>query len=136
MEKFSEILKKQNFIPLLKLATKVEGQAPQSTGEHIVKILETKEGKKKNYKTGQDIEAIWILVEEKGQKFKYPIPLKDDNGQPHYLLQRLAELPDDKEIILQYVRKGARGYIDARLVGEEIDGIPIIDEEENIDGGF
>lgn len=143
MEKSKELLKVNKVVPFLKLAIKKDGGGTVGTGPHKVKLLKDKVGKKREYHTGKEIYVMWYFVEENGEEKKYPVPVKDDNNEVHYLIQRLAEFSEGEEIIMEYKRKGAMGYIDVRSVKDSVveketlppevsdDEIPVIEEDED-----
>ena len=128
-----EILKVANIIPKLKLAVKGP-KGVQGTGPHRVKLIVDKEAKGSDPITGKERDEVAYLVEENGQKRSYRVPKLGKDGQIHYLVQRLAEFKEGTEVILEYTRKGIKGYISVLPVEEreEIndDDIPIIGEDE------
>ena len=85
------------------------------------------------------MDAIRYLVEEKGEKKIYDVDLYNDSGDVHYLIQRLAEVPEGEEVILQFTKKGIRGFIEViRLNDVSRVEVPTInqDEDENNSGDF
>ena len=108
-------------MPLLSLAKRTDNNKTIGTGPHKVKMLKDAEGKKLNQQIGKKVDGIWFLMEENGQKVKYFVPYLNEDGQVHYLLERLGTVPEDSEIILEYkTRKGTfRGYIDVQMVETE-----------------
>ena len=131
-----EILKKANIIPKLKLAVKGP-KGVQGTGPHRVKLIIDKEAKGSDPITGKERDEVAYLIEENGQKRSYRVPKFGKDGQIHYLVQRLAEFNEGTEVILEYTRKGIKGYISVLPVEEreEIndDDIPIVGEDDLID---
>src|SRR3990167_2526643 len=131
-----EILKKANIIPKLKLAVKGP-KGVQGTGPHRVKLIIDKEAKGSDPITGKERDEVAYLIEENGQKRSYRVPKFCKDGQIHYLVQRLAEFNEGTEVILEYTRKGIKGYISVLPVEEreEIndDDIPIVGEDDLID---
>lgn len=148
--KSQEILEKAGIATRLSLAEKIineygKSQGTRSTGEHKVKFLEDKVIKGKDYQTGVERLEMKYLFEEEGQKKFYTKPLRDENGEVGYFIQNMAKYNYGDELILKYVSKGLRGYIDIRKVGEPIremedegkkeisdDDIPVINEDEDI----
>lgn len=145
MKASKTILKKANIVPRLQLAIQLKDEqgnkkGVKGTGPHRVKLISDKIVKGTEYQTGTERYEIEYLLEENGEKKKYRVPMKDKNGEIHYLIQRFAEIPEGTEVILEYQRKGLKGYIDIQVVGEQeikdieedIDeDIPIINPEEN-----
>ena len=138
MEQSKSIIQKAGIVPFLQLAEKLEGGGVKGTGAHKVKIISDKVVKGTDYQTNEERYEVQYLVEENGQKKKYKVPVKDKNGEVHYLVQRLAEIEEGTEIILEYKRRGLKGYIDvqrANLITPEkvaTEEIPIIEEDEKI----
>lgn len=125
-------------MPRLRLVEKQEGKAPVSTGTHMVKLIDSKIIKGTDF-SGKEIYQVKLFVEEDNEKKYYLFPLKDKQGEPHYLVQRLAEFEEGTEVIMEYKRKqgSTKGYIEvisANETGDEdeisIDNIPIIGDED------
>lgn len=146
MEKSKEIVNKAGIVPKLQLAVQLTDEfgnkkGVKGTGPHLVKLIGDKVVKGVDYQTSEDIYKVEYLLEEKGEKKVYFVPVKDKQGDVHYLVQRLAEIPEGTEIVLEYKRRGKKGYIEVKnLNGEnEIspeDDIPVInDEDESQDIG-
>ena len=121
METSQEIVKKAGIVPDLQLATKVDGVV-RGTGPHSVKFVSDKIVMGTEYETGKERHEVQYIVEENGEKKKYQVPVKDKNNEVHYLVQRFAELSAGEEVILEYKRKGVKGYIEVKRMGQE-DGI-------------
>lgn len=135
MEKSKQLMQKAGIYPDLKLLVKVEGQAPRATGPHKVKVLEEKVVMGKDYTSGKEREEMRYTLEEDGEKKIYQVPLKDKNGDLHYLIQRFAEIEEGEEIVLEAKYKGGRNFINVirlnqggteQITDEEI---PVIEEE-------
>lgn len=119
-------MKQAGIVPRLKLGIKEEGKAPVPTGPHKVKILEDKIKKGKDNE-GKIIDVMHYIVEENGEKKFYEVPVKDKTGGLHYLVQRLSEISEGQEIILEMKKRGIKNYISVALVGEQLE----IEEEED-----
>ncbi len=133
MKNALEVLKKANVVPLLQLATRKEEGGIEGTGIHKVKLLEDKLGKRINPRTGQEEIVLWLFVEEDGAKKKYPIPVKDKNGEVHYLIQRLANFKEGEDVYMEYkkIEGTFKGYIDIRPVSESTE--EPVEDTENIE---
>jgi len=131
MQKSEEILKQANIVPLLRLVVQKEGGGTEGTGPHKVKLLEDKIGKRVNPRTGKEEYVVIYFVEEDGIKKRYPVPLKGEDGQVHYLIQRIGPLAPGTEVILEYKRRegSVKGFIDVKEVIKETPEIP---KEETI----
>jgi len=137
MQNSKDIVKKAGIIPKLKLYAKDAKGVPQSTGPHRVKFIADKEAKGTDPQTGVERDEIAYLVEENGEKKSYRVPKLDKKGEIHYLVQRLAEVNEGEEVILEGKRKGPKNYTQViRLNGSEVqeisdDDIPVINEDES-----
>lgn len=137
MQKSKDIVKNANIIPRLKLAIKTD-KGVQGTGPHRVKFLADKEAKGTDPQTGAEREEVAYLVEENGEKKSYRVPKIDKKGEIHYLVQRFADIPEGGEAILEYKRKGLKGFIQVLPIPEHErvisdDDIPVINEDESND---
>lgn len=133
-----ELLKKAGIIPKLRLGIKQTKGGVQLTGPHKVKILEDKIIRKPHPQTGKETEYVRYIVEENGEKKMYDTKLKDDAGQLSYLVQRLAEIKEGSEIIMEMEKQGIKNYVKITPVGfsasvEDDEDLPIsldgVDEE-------
>lgn len=125
MQNSKGVLKKAGVIPRLRLAVQKQGGGTESTGAHKVKAIEDKIVQGIDRNTGKEIYLMRYIFEENGEKKRYDVPVKDKQGDCHYLIERLAEVNEGEEITLEYVRKGLKGYIDVKRDHE--------DNEEDID---
>ena len=138
MKNSQAILKKANIVPDLHLAIKTD-KGVQGTGAHQVKMISDRIIKGTDYQTGKERLEVEYLLEENGEKKKYSVAMRDENNEIHYLVQRLADVQEGEEVILEYKRKGVKGFIEVRKLGEvreevkdlDDDGIPVINKEEN-----
>src|SRR3990167_8662605 len=116
MKTSQEVIKKAGIIPRLSLCEQIldEGgnkKGVRGTGVHKVKLLEDKVVMGKDFMTNQERYEMKYILEENGEKKFYSVPLRDKNNEVHYLVQRLSEFNEGDEIILEYKRKGLRGFI-------------------------
>ena len=141
--KSQDIVKQANIIPSLQLAVRKENAEGKlvvvGTGKHQVKFISDKVVMGKDYQTREERHEVQYIFEEKGQQKKYNVPVKDENGEVHYLIQRMADIEYGEEITLEYQRKGLKGFImTERVVNQEAkpsgevsdDEIPVIEEDE------
>jgi hypothetical protein len=129
MKTSKDFLKRANIVPKLRLAFK-SNKRVVGTGPHRVKILEDKLGKDVDRNTGQERIIVIYYFEKNGEKKKYKVLVKGKDGDPHYLVQRLAEIPEGQEIILEYKRSGMKGYIEVMPVND-ISTIEMDEEDED-----
>ncbi len=76
------------------------------------------------YQTGVEREEVKWIFEENGEHKFYSVPIKDKNGELHYLIQRMAEVELLDDIVLEAKKKGIRTYIDVM-----VEEIPVAEEE-------
>ena len=112
MKNSKQILKKANVIPKLQLAVKKEGGGVLGTGPHTVVLVSDEVVKGTDFRTGKERFEVKYTVKENGDLKTYNVPVKDKTGGVHYLVQRLAELPEGSTVTLEYKRNGLVGYID------------------------
>lgn len=112
------LMKQAGILPKLRLAVKEEGKAPVPTGPHRVTIIDDKIKKGKDEK-GNIIDVVHYVFEENGEKKYYEVPVKDKQGELHYLVQRLSEVPEGSEIILEMKKRGMKNYVSVAIVGEQ-----------------
>ncbi len=115
--KFSkELLVQAKIIPKLRLAIKEEGKAPIPTGPHKVKVISDKTQNGKDHE-GKVVPIVRYIFEENGEQKRYDVPVKNKEGELHYLVQRLAEVEEGQEIILEMKKKGMKNYVSVSVVG-------------------
>ena len=131
MENSTNLIKKANITPVLHLAQKKEGGGTEGTGRHVVKLLKDELDKRTNFATGEEEHIVWYYVEEDGIEKKYAVPVKDGNGDLHYLVQRLGVLKPGTEVALEYKRKGVKGYISVDVLTEDSEEDIVIEGEDS-----
>lgn len=122
MKHSQELMVRANVMPKLRLAIKEGDGAPKPTGPHRVKIIEDKIQKGKDSQTGAPIDIVRYIVEEDGVQKRYDVPVKDKAGELHYLVQRLSELPEGQEIIMEMKKRGPKNYVSVVVVGHADEG--------------
>lgn len=115
---------------------------PTPNGPHRVRTVSDRlvKGTDNN---GNEITMVKYVLEEDGEQKFYRVPLKNKNDEVHYLVQRMAEIKEGQEIIMECLKKGPKNYIRVTEVGNSTEGeieeddIPVInqDEEEMDDAG-
>lgn len=113
-----ELLRVAGITPKLRLGTKKAGGGVTPNGAHRVKILEDKIVKGMDPTSGKEIEYVEYIVEENGEKKNYRTKLKDKNGKLSYLVQRLAEVNEGDEVILEMKKQGIKNYIEVTPVSQ------------------
>lgn len=111
MEISKQMVKDAGLLPKLRLLTKEEGKPPVSTGPHTVRLIKDKEIVGKDDK-GNKIPKVRYLVEEDGELKTYDTrKFNKDTGELNYLVQKLAEYPENSIVILEAKKKGIKNYI-------------------------
>ena len=124
------LLKEAGLQPKLRLGNKKPKGGTESTGPHRVKMIADKLVKGTDPKTGKEIEKIRYLLEENGEKKTYETKKLNDKGELNYLVQRLAEISEGQEVILEMKKQGIKNYIEVSpVVGGE--SIEIEEDEEH-----
>lgn len=109
MENSKKLMVAAKLIPKLRLGVKTEkGVIP--TGPHRVKMIEDKITMGKDV-SGKQIEIVQYIVEENGETKLYSVPVKNKEGQLHYLVQHLSEVSPNQEVILEMKKAGIKNYV-------------------------
>jgi hypothetical protein len=122
------LLKEANIQPKLRLGIKKQGGGTKSTGAHRVKMIADKIVKGVDPKTNKEIDYVRYLLEENGETKTYQTKKLNDKGELSYLVQRLAEIKEGEEVILEMKKQGIKNYIEVSpVVGSE--SVEIEDDE-------
>jgi hypothetical protein len=78
---------------------------------------------------GKPIEIVRFVFEEDHEKKYYDVPVLDKKGEVHYLIQRLGEMKEGQELMLEYKRAGMKGYIQVTPI-EPAEEFEIDNDEE------
>ena len=127
-----DLVQKAGIVPNLQLAIKQDKGGVKGTGPHTVKMIDEKLINTINFETGKEVPTVRYFFEEDGNKKQYDVEVKDKNDNLHYLIQRFAEIEKDETVILEYKRKGMKGYIDVQKT-EKTNDIPIIEADSEIE---
>jgi hypothetical protein len=122
MQKVTDIMQALNIVPKLRLGsktTKPDGsQGPvQSTGPHVVRFLEEPAvvmGKDEN---GQPRKEFRFIVEEKGKKYRWNVPILGKDSKPSYLIEHLEQINPGDVRTLELKSSKGRNYIEIRNEG-------------------
>ncbi len=117
MKTSKDLLKQANIVPKLRLGERRNGRVV-STGPHRIKILKDKLDKGTDHNSGQEVEVVKFLVEENGEHKAFERKKLNKVGELDYLIQRLAEIPEGSEIVLEMKKQGIKNYIEVMVVGE------------------
>lgn len=129
--KVSQALMKQaGVLPKLRLGNRID-KGVIATGPHTVKILEDKIVRGSDPQNGKEVEYVRYILEENGEKKFYDTKLKDKNGELSYLVQRLSEVPEGSEIILEMKKRGIKNYISVSAVTQH--GEVEVDDEQDVE---
>lgn len=102
----------------------------KSTGPHRFTVVSDKVGKGTDPFSQQPREELQMIIEENGQQKLWNIPIKDLQGNLHYLVAKLAEIKEGDEVIAEMKKKGMKNYVDLRKVGENGD-VPTVQLDDN-----
>lgn len=134
MKNLHVLAEQLKILPKLRLGIKLEGGGVQVTGPHQVKFLEEPTTIMGKDEKGQPRKELKFIVEEKGIKYRWHIPILGKDGQPSYLIERLMDIEVGDERILEMKKQGMKNYIDVRMPGEESelpeDDEPVIQLDE------
>lgn len=101
--------------PYLALGNKDEETgAVVATGPHIIKLVSDSLGKGTDPFTGKERDELHVVVLEGGVEKMWNIPVKNKDGNLHYLVQRLAEFKPGDELVVEMKRKGMKNYIEVK----------------------
>lgn len=132
MKLSKQLLKEAGIQPKLRLGNKKAGGGTVSTGAHRVKLVADKMVKGNDPKTGKEIDYVRYLLEEDGETKTYQTKKLNDKGELSYLVQRLAEINEGQEVILEMKKQGIKNYIEVSpVVGGE--SVEIEDDEEHLE---
>lgn len=127
-----ELLTVAKIVPKLRLGLKKAGGGVNPTGPHKVKMLEDKIIRGIDPTTNKEIEYVEYILEENGSKKVYKTKLKDKDGKLSYLVQRLAEVNEGEEVILEMKKQGIKNYIEVLPVGNA-SSVEVEDEHDEED---
>lgn len=111
------LLKEAGIQPKLRLGTKKAKGGTESTGPHRVKLLQDKLVKGTDPKSGKEVDFVRYLLEENGETKTYQTKKLSEKGELSYLVQRLAEVKEGEEVILEMKKQGIKNYIEVSPVG-------------------
>jgi len=123
MKTSQSVVKAAGIVPKLRLFNKGE-KSVTSTGPHKVKLIQDKEVMGKDTETGKEIPCIRYLVEENGEKRVYETrKFNKKTNEVSYLVQRLAEIEENTQVILEGKRRGIINYVEVTIIGKT-DNVP------------
>lgn len=129
MKKSQDLVEQAGIKPKLNLAEKTD-KGVQGTGPHTVKLVSDRIVKGTEYETQKEIQEVEYTVEEDGVEKTYNVPVKDKLDKLHYLVQRLAQYNEGDIVVMEYKRKGIKGYIEVRKENEDTEEVPVVDADE------
>lgn len=101
MQASKELMKKAGVLPKLRLGDQLPKGGVKSTGPHRVKMLGDKLVMDIDPKTGKEAQYIRYLLEKDGEKMTYQTKVYDKEGNISYLVERLSQIPEGAEVILE-----------------------------------
>jgi hypothetical protein len=130
MKTSKELMKQANIQPKLRLGTKKEKGGVLPNGSHRVKMIADKVITGTDPKTGKPVEYVRYLLEEGGETKTYQTKKLNEKGELSYLVQRLSEINEGQEVILEMKKQGVKNYIEVTPItgGESVE---VEDDEEH-----
>lgn len=101
----------------LELAKKDERGVIQGTGPHTVKLI-SGEITKRDTQFEQGQEGIMLNFKEGDEEKKYFVPMYGKGGKFHYLFERFADIKEGENLIMEFRKKGLKGFIDVQRVDD------------------
>lgn len=133
MDRVKEVAKVLKLYPKLRLGEMRENERGNKVffpdgKQHVVKIIAEPTTVMLN-KNGKQVKGFKFFVQEGEQTFKWLVPLFNDSGEGHYLIDQMnsMDIKVGEEIILEMKKRGPKNYIEMRRVG---DVVPEDDTEE------
>jgi len=117
MEKIREVMTSMGALPKLRLGEKLLKGGVKSYGPKTVKFLAEPVGVTKKI-MGKMEKMLRFEVEHEGSRFFWYVRVLNREGEPNYLLERLAEVKVGDERVLEMSKQGMINYVDVREVGE------------------
>jgi len=122
MKTSKELMKKFKVKPKLKLAYKLPKGGTKGTGPHRVTIKGEQLVNSMDYGTGKEEAHLrYTFMEDNTEKI-YDVPVKDQKGDLHYLIQRLSQYEPGTELILECLKAGPRSYISVIEAEDDLEG--------------
>lgn len=117
MKKSKELMTVAGVLPKLRLGERTGGKVT-STGPHKVTLLEDKIIKKFDRESKGEIEYVRYTVEENGEKKYYDTRLKKKGtNELSYLVQRLGDVEEGTQVVLEMKKAGIQNYVEVSVVG-------------------
>ena len=122
------------FLQLAKKVTKEDGTpgGTESTGVHKVKFIGDEVVEVLPYLASKRVPGIKYLFEEKGSNYTYERKMFNQEGNLDYFIERMKEYDIGDDLTLEYIKKGATGYVEVKYVGDmpKEDDVPVIEEKD------
>jgi hypothetical protein len=127
-----QLVAEKGIIPKLRLGTKgdkgVVGNGPKRVKLVAVKFIDGVDPR-----TGKPMEYVRYLFEENGEKKVYQTKKLSDAGEVSYLVQRLAEINDGEEVILEMKKRGIKNYVNVTPVSSSNE-VEVDEDGEEFEG--
>ena len=117
MQHVKEAAKSLKLYPKLRLGEKLPGGGVKPTGPHTVRFTAEPTTTMMN-KNNKMVKAFKFIVEENGTLFKWLVPLLNEDGEGHYLVERLQDVEVGEVVVLEMKKRGARNYIEILREGD------------------
>lgn len=124
MKTSKEIVEKAGIIPKLRLGAK-SGKGVKPLGPFRVRLIKDKEVVGRDNMTGKEVPMLRYLLDvlmKDGKTWEKRIydtkKFNKDTGEVSYLVIRLAEVPENGEVILEMKKQGIKNFIEVRDIGQ------------------
>jgi hypothetical protein len=128
-----EILDKAGIRQRLQLAAKDERGVPRSTGPQKVKFLEDKLIQVVDRDSGEKIPAVRYIFEQNGKEVEYDVPVKNKQGEVHYLVKAMAPVKEGETITLECQKSGQKSFINVTRGQDGSEDEPVYERDIDID---
>lgn len=139
MKTSKEILEKAGVVPKLRLGVNV-GKGVKPVGPFRVRLIRDKEVMGRDNKTGKEVPMVRYLLDvllKDGKTWEKRIydtrKFNKDSGDVSYLVIRLAEVPENGEVILEMKKAGIKNFIEVREIGQ-VEAVDVGDEHITSEG--
>lgn len=128
MKMSRELLKRAGIKQRLRLGVKTK-TGVVSNGAHKVKLISDEVVEKLDFTGAKRKYMRYTVLEDAVEKY-YDVKMFDENKQPHYLIQRLAEIEEGATVVIELKKHGLKNYVEVTpVVGETI--VAEVDEDDD-----
>jgi len=122
-----KVVKELKIVPRLRFGNKRAKGGVDSTGPHRVKFLEEPTIVMRANDKGKQVQNLRFILEEKGTRYCWFVPLLNKENQPSYLIERLIDINVGSERIIELMSFGGKNYYDVIVVDDTTE-VPVTQE--------